>query len=54
MDPERENYADPGAAVDKPSPLWEAAVLGLSILAIFFAEFLLIELGQRLGLPGFS
>jgi hypothetical protein len=49
MDPERDDYAEPGSAQSKPSPLLDAAIGFLSFLAVILAEFFTIELVQRLG-----
>lgn len=49
MGPERDDYAEPGLAPSKPSPLLEAAVGFLSFLAVVLAEFFFLELVQRLG-----
>jgi hypothetical protein len=45
---ERDDYAEPGSVAHKPSPLWEASLLGLVAVALVLAVVLLIELIQRL------
>jgi len=49
MDPERDDYAEPGSAPSKSSPLLDAAIGFLSFLAVILGEFFTIELVQRLG-----
>ena len=49
MDLERDDYAEPGLAPSKPSPLLDVAIGFLSFLAVIVAEFSLIELVHRLG-----